>query len=88
MPKKSRRVKVLQSKRKKERQQLLAATVPPPVVARPHKPVTPAPSVSTSIPRATPGTARYPFVVAEMRRIGILAGIILAILIVLALVLS
>ncbi len=33
-------------------------------------------------------TVRYPFITAELKRIGILAGIIVAILIVLALVLS
>lgn len=37
---------------------------------------------------ATPKTAQYPYISTELRRIGILAGIILVILIVLALVLS
>ena len=45
----------------------------------------PSPSVPTTI--ATPTGARYPYVVAELRRTGILAGVMLAILIVLALVL-
>ena len=88
MPKKSRRVKMLQTKRRKERQQLSATTAQPPVVTQIRKPVAPTPSASTPIPRATLSTARYPYVVAELRRIGILAGITLAVLIVLALVLS
>jgi len=79
---------MLQTKRRKERQQLSATTVQPPVVTKIRKPVAPTPSAGTPIPRATLSTARYPYVVAELRRIGILAGITLAVLIVLALVLS
>jgi len=45
-----------------------------------------APSVSTPVP--VPTAARYPYIITELRRIGILAGIMLVILIVLALVLS
>ena len=37
---------------------------------------------------AASGTVRYPYITAELKRIGILAGIMLVILIVLALVLS
>ncbi len=44
-----------------------------------------APSASTSVP-ATKTAVRHPYIFAELRRIGILAGIMLAILIVLALV--
>jgi len=46
------------------------------------------PSPSTLAPSATVATTRYPYIVTELRRIGILAGIILVILVVLALVLS
>jgi len=46
------------------------------------------PSPSTLAPSATVATAHYPYIVTELRRIGILAGIILVILVVLALVLS
>lgn len=88
MPKKSRRVKALQSKRKKFRQQLSAAVAQPPVVTQTDKPVASTPSAGMPTSRATPNTARYPYVVAELRRIGVLAGITLVILIVLALVLS
>jgi len=47
-----------------------------------------APSVSVPTTMATLTTARYPYIVIELRRIGILAGIMLAILVVLALVLA
>ncbi|MFC1897015.1 hypothetical protein ACFLX8_00380 [Chloroflexota bacterium] len=44
-----------------------------------------APSTSTPTPLTT---VQYPYVLTELRRIGILAGIMLAILVVLALILS
>jgi hypothetical protein len=89
MPKKSRRFKVLQSKRKQIRQQQPLATVAqPPVVTKTDKPVASALSASSPARKTAADTVRYPFVVAELRRIGILAGIILVILIVLALVLQ
>jgi hypothetical protein len=47
-----------------------------------------APSQNTSASSVTINTVRYPYIVAELRRIGILAGITLLILVVLALVLS
>jgi len=46
-----------------------------------------APSASVSTPRATL-TTQYPYIAPELRRIGILAGVILVILVVLVLVLS
>ena len=87
MPKKSRRVKMLQSKRKQERQRIQSKAVQQPVVKPASKPVASAPASSKPIPKVTSKTVRYPYVTAELRRIGILAGIILAILIVLALAL-
>ena len=47
-----------------------------------------APSASASTPMVKPSAAVYPYITTELRRIGILAGIMLAILVVLALVLS
>ncbi|MFQ5997270.1 MAG: hypothetical protein ACE5KP_06585 [Dehalococcoidales bacterium] len=88
MPKKSKRLKVLQSKRRKIRQQHLATAAQPPAVTQTDKPVAPARPASTPIPKATSNIVRYPYVIAELKRIGILAGIILVILIVLALALS
>jgi len=78
------------SKGKKSRQHFSATAAQQRVVAQTNKPVVSpklsAPSVSAPTP-TTLTTARYPYVVAELRRFGILAGIMLVILIVLALVL-
>ena len=87
MPRKSRHFRELQSKRKKFRQQPPATVTPPPVVTQTKKPAAVAPSASAPVRKAAPDTVRYPYVVAELRRIGILAGIMLVTLIVLALVL-
>jgi len=55
------------------------------------KPVAPpgvvAPSASVPTPMPVLTAVRHPYILAELRRIGILAGILLAILVVLALVL-
>ena len=91
--KKSRHAKgkrSFQSKRKKGRHYSSTIAAQQQAVAQTREPVAP-PKLSTppvSVPKAALATARYPYIVAELRRIGILAGIILAILIVLALVLS
>jgi len=79
------------SKRKRGRQRFSVAVTQQQAVAETHKPVAPAKvaapsaSVPTPMPILTP--VQYPYILAELRRIGILAGIILAILVVLALVL-
>jgi len=88
MPKKSRRQKALQSKRREERQHFPTPAARQEIVTQKHKPVPSTPSASTPVPRATLRTAQYLYMVPELKRIGILAGIMLAILIVLALVLS
>jgi len=85
MPKKSRREKILQSKRKQIRGQQTTAPVPQ-QVAPAQKPAAPPPQ-EIAATKSTPKTVRYPFVTAELRRIGMLAGIILVILIILAVVL-
>ena len=70
----------------------LAIAAQQPAVAQTYKPVpqpkAPPPSVSAPAPRAAPTAARHPYIISELRRIGILAGIMLAILVVLVLVLS
>ena len=86
MPKKTRRVKISQSKRKQLRQGYSASVSPKPEVTETPKPVISAPPAGKAGPRAS-DTARHPYVIAELKRIGILAGIILVILIVLALAL-
>ena len=81
-----------QSKKSKAKERSAGGIVPQQAVAQFSKPVAPprvsATSVSLPIPTATPGAAQYPYITAELRRIGILAGIVLTILIVLALIFS
>jgi len=57
------------------------------VVAQPEQPITPPKVSAPSAGVPAPTLARYPHVVNELRRIGILAGIILVILVVLSFVL-
>ena len=61
-------------------------------VAREHEPTAslgvPVSSASVPTPMIKPADIRYPYVATELRNIGILAGIMLAVLIVLALVLA
>jgi hypothetical protein len=79
------------SKKSRARQRQVTMTPPQPVVA---DTLTPAAKISTppsSGAPASPAKSRaiqYPYITAELRRIGILAGIIIVILIVLAQVLS
>ncbi len=92
MPRKSRRVKAFQSKRRQERRSHQTADTRQPAATPPPKPAVPsdapAPPAGAPKTKSTPSTGRYPFVAAELKRIGILAGIMLVILIVLVLVLS
>lgn len=92
MPGKSRQKHQSQSKKKKRRRGSSAIAAQEPAVSQIYEPVSEpvvsAPSASVVTPKAKQTTARYPYIVTELRRIGILAGITLAILVVLALVLS
>ena len=92
MPKKSgqdRRKKLSRSKRKEMRslgavqQQPVAHT---PLAAAPPKVSIPSAAVSTS--KVTRAAAQHRYVVGDLKRIGILGGIILVILVVLAVALS
>ena len=80
------------SKRRKDRQHFSATVIQQQSVTETQKPVaspivaTPSASIPTQTP--TPTAVTPPYILTELRRIGILAGIMLAILIVLALVLS
>ncbi len=92
---KSRRKKgrhLPQSKKRKSRQPFLATAVRQSVVAQTGESVSrseaPVPSVSVPTTMAKLAAVRYPHVTTELRMIGILAGIILVILAILALVLS
>ena len=91
MPGKSRRGHSSRRKRKKGSRDSLAMVTQRQAVAQTYKPVpqpkASAPSVSAPTPIAAQTAARYPYIVTELRRIGILAGIILAILVMLYLAL-
>ena len=80
------------SKKSKAKQRYAAMSAQPQVAAQIPKPAAPAsmpaPSTTVRTKLAKTGTAKYPYITTELRRIGILAGIMLALLIVLALVLS
>ncbi len=87
MPKsKHRKVKHLpQSKRKASPRPNLESVSSATSTPAPSKP---APSASATAHPTKPTPIRYPYVTAELKRIGILSAIMLVILVVLALVLS
>jgi hypothetical protein len=78
------------SKKSRARQRYGVMPVTPPAAEtpRPAATVTMPSAPSKPTPAAKSRIAEYPYITTELRRIGILAGIILVILIVLALVLS
>jgi len=80
------------SKRKKGKQRFSTAVIQQQAVAETPKPVVPprvaAPSASAPTPMPVLTAVRHPYILAELRGISILAGVILAILVVLVLVLS
>jgi hypothetical protein len=88
MPGKSRRGHGKQSARGRKRRHAVTSAAPPPVMPEESRPDVPAPAltVKTASPEASSGM-QYPDIMMELRRIGILAGIMLAILVILALVL-
>ncbi|HEY82162.1 MAG TPA: hypothetical protein G4O01_02590 [Dehalococcoidia bacterium] len=86
MTKKSRRAKLSPARRKKLREHLPATPTSPPVVPQAASPT--ARQISSPATRATSAPSRYPYVTAELKRIAILAGIMLVALIILALVLA
>ena len=95
MPGKSRRGRgrhLPRSKRRKGRKGVSAPVAQPTAVTQGYEPAPRAdilvPSEKAPTPRATVTVAQHPNIAAELRRIGILAGIILVILVVLALIFS
>jgi hypothetical protein len=92
MPGKSRHHRRRQSawaRKRKERQSPIG-TIQQQAAVPIHEAAAPkvsAPASSVPISKVTPAVARYPYITGELRRIGILAGIMLVILVVLALVL-
>jgi len=92
MPGKSRQKHQSQSKKRKRKRGSSAIVAQQPPISETHEPVSQpvvsASSASVVTPKTTQTAVHYPYIVSELRRIGILAGITLAILVVLALVLS
>ncbi len=95
MPGKSRRSHgrhLPRSKRRKAGKGVSAPVAQPSAVAQRYEPAPGAallvPSAKTPTPKATVTLAQHPNIAAELRRIGILAGIILVILVVLAMIFS
>ncbi len=95
MPGKSRRSKIKRSlQQKKGKVGISRPTIPaqPPETAQTQEPAprprVPAPSARVPTSTAKPAALRNVYVTTELRNIGILAGIMLVVLIVLSLVLS
>jgi len=94
MPGKSRhgKRKLPRSKRRRGSQNISVISAQQPVLAQTRKPAShpeaspPAPGVPGTT--ATLTATRYPYIAAELRRIGILAGVMVVILVILALVFS
>ncbi len=87
MPGKSRRGRHKHSARIKKRQEALARAAPEHVPVETREPVAPVAPSGVPTPVVAPTGARYHYIVTELRTIGILAGIMIVILVVLALVL-
>jgi len=94
MPGKSRhgKGKQYQSKKSKAKQRHASMAPHQQVAAAAPQPATPPrePAATTNEPAApvTKAVSRYPYISSELRRIGILAGIIIVVLIILSQVLS
>ena len=94
MPSKSRRKRGKHSFQVKKRKGKLTPApiaTEAPVAGQTRVPAAPpparAPSVSAPAPKTAPATAGYPYVASELKRIGIIAAIMLAVLITLSQVL-
>ena len=90
MPSKSRhrQRKISQSKKRRSMSVSPPLATQQPVEAQPSRPVAPPKVAAHSVRTPIPTSARYPYIVTELKSIGILTGIILVILVVLFLVLS
>jgi hypothetical protein len=88
----SRAKRSYQGKKKKVRLSSANVAAQPPAAAQATESVMPprvaAPPARVPTPAPKPAEFRYPFITTELRRIGILAGIMLVVLVVLAVVLS
>lgn len=92
MPKSRRGRHLPRGRRRKGRKGFSAPVAQPSAVSQAHEPAPQAevavPKAKMPIPKATVTAAQHPDVAAELQRIGILAGIILVIMVVLALIFS
>ena len=95
MPGKSRRRRgksSVPSRKKRAMSNRPSLLVPPSVGAQAAKAVSspnlPVPKAGVPVSRVEPAPVHYPYVAAEMRTIGILAGIMVIVLVVLALLIS
>ena len=77
----------LQTKKRKRKQISTLKASQQPAVAQTYEPTAPSKVTPPPAMEPTPMVARYPHISNELRRIGILAGIMLATLVVLAFVL-
>ena len=78
----------LQSKKRKRKQISTLIATQQQAVAQTYKPIAPSKVAAPLAKEPTPTVARFPHIATELRRIGILAGIMLVTLVVLARVLS
>ena len=85
---KSQRRHLSRSKKRKVTQGFPITTAQRQATAQGYEPVSPAlaPSVRAPAPRSTLPPVQHPYIATELRRIAILAGIMLAVLVVLYLV--
>jgi len=94
MPSKSRRKRGKYSppiKKRKGKRTPVLTTAEQPVATQTYEPATPppvaAPAASVPTPISTPAAVKHPYITGELRRIGIIAGIMLAVLVILSFVL-
>jgi len=87
MPKKTKRGRAFHSKKKRARQPAVATPAAQSMATPVDRPLVTLPKSSVPVTKTKAPAVKYPYVTAELRRIGILAGAILVMLIILALVL-
>jgi hypothetical protein len=90
MPHKSRRKHPSRSKKRRMRRDFSLTGIQRQATAPNYEPISqvPTPSAKVLTPRSTLTPVQYPYIATELRRIAILAGIMLAVLGVLYLVIS
>jgi len=88
MPSKSRHKHLHQSKKKKKRRGFSVTASQQQPVSQVYTPVSqaPTPSVKVLTPKSTLPPVQYPYITIELRRIALLAGIMLIVLVVVYLV--